>query len=115
LTAGKRQVIQAITLRYFNNERIRATPEIVYHAVRASFAVADDAGIDSVATYLWAIRDGYGTAPLGAMAAALVSAAADPATRRYLRSELGSQAVLASRRVLSDDQYCRSMSMRVAA
>ncbi len=62
LTAGKRQVIQAITLRYFNNERIRATPEIVYHAARASFAVADGAGIDRVATYLWAIRDGYGTA-----------------------------------------------------
>jgi O-acetyl-ADP-ribose deacetylase (regulator of RNase III) len=59
LTAGKRKVI---TLRYFNGERIRAAPEIVYHAARSAFAVADAAGVGSVATYLWAIRDGYGTA-----------------------------------------------------
>jgi hypothetical protein len=31
LTAGKRQVIQATTLRYFDGERIPATPDIVYH------------------------------------------------------------------------------------
>ncbi len=36
LTAGKRKVIQAITLRYFNGERIRATPDIVYHAARST-------------------------------------------------------------------------------
>src|SRR5260370_40422265 len=77
LTAGKRKIIQAITLRYFNEERIRATPEIVYHAARAAFAIADEAGIDSIATYLWAIRDGYSTAPPAEMAAALVLAAAD--------------------------------------
>jgi O-acetyl-ADP-ribose deacetylase (regulator of RNase III) len=80
LTAGKRKVIQAITLRYFNGERIRATPEIVYHAARSAFAVADAAGIGSVATYLWAIRDGYGTARPAEMAASLVRAAADHGT-----------------------------------
>jgi hypothetical protein len=64
-------------LRYFSGDRIRATPEIVYHAARSAFAVADDAGIDSVATYLWAIRDGYGTARPAQMAEALVQAAAD--------------------------------------
>jgi O-acetyl-ADP-ribose deacetylase (regulator of RNase III) len=77
LTAGKRIVIQAITLRYLHGQRIRATPEIVYHAARSSFAVADEAGIDSMATYLWAIRDGYGTARPAEMAAALVRAPAD--------------------------------------
>ena len=77
LTAGARRVIQAITVRYVNGERIRATPEIVYHAARSAFAVADDAGIDSIATYLWAIRDGYGTARPAAMARALINAAAD--------------------------------------
>lgn len=44
LTAGRRQVIQAITLRYINGEPIRATPEIVYHAARYAFAVAEEAG-----------------------------------------------------------------------
>ena len=77
LTAGKRKVIQAITLRYFNGERIRATPEIVYHVAVSGFAVADEAGIGSIATYLWAIRDGYGTARPAEMAAALARAAAD--------------------------------------
>jgi len=77
LTAGNRKVIQAITLRYVDGEPIRATPEIVYHAARSAFAQADGAGIDSVATYLWAIRDGYGTARPSEMAAALVNAAAD--------------------------------------
>ncbi len=62
LTAGKCRVIQAITIRYFNGQPIRATPEIVYHAARAAFARADAGLINSVATYLWAIRDGYGTA-----------------------------------------------------
>jgi hypothetical protein len=46
LTAGKRKLIQAITLRYFDHERIRATPEIVYHAARSAFAMADKAGIE---------------------------------------------------------------------
>jgi O-acetyl-ADP-ribose deacetylase (regulator of RNase III) len=77
LTAGKRGVIQAITIRYFNGQLIRATPEIVYHAARSAFAVADEAGIDSVATYLRAIRDGYGTARPAEMASALIEAAAD--------------------------------------
>ena len=77
LTAGQRKVIQAITLRYFVGERIRATTEIVYHAARSAFAVADDAGINSVATYLWAIGDGYGTGRLSEMASALVRAAVD--------------------------------------
>jgi O-acetyl-ADP-ribose deacetylase (regulator of RNase III) len=77
LTTGKRQVIQAITLRYVNGEPIRATAEIVYHAARSAFAVADEAGIRSIATYLWAIRDGYGTARPAAMTIALVKAAAD--------------------------------------
>jgi O-acetyl-ADP-ribose deacetylase (regulator of RNase III) len=76
-TAGQRKVIQAITLRYFDGERIRATTEIVYHAARSAFAVADQAGIDSVATYLWAIRDGYGTARPAEMASALVRVAVD--------------------------------------
>ena len=49
----------------------------MYHAARSAFAVADEAGIDSIATYLWAIRDGYGTARPAEMAAALVRAAAD--------------------------------------
>jgi O-acetyl-ADP-ribose deacetylase (regulator of RNase III) len=80
LTAGKRQVIQAITLRYFNHERIRATPEMVYHAARSAFAIADEAGIDSIATYLWAIRDGYGTARPAEMASALIRAAIDHGT-----------------------------------
>ena len=62
MTAGNRKVIQAITLRYVDGEPIRETPEIVYHAARSAFAQADGEGIDSVATYLWAIRDG--TAPL---------------------------------------------------
>jgi O-acetyl-ADP-ribose deacetylase (regulator of RNase III) len=70
LTVGKRKVLQAITIRYFNGGPIRATPEIVYHAARSAFAVADEAGIDSIATYLWAIRDGYGTARPAEMAAA---------------------------------------------
>jgi O-acetyl-ADP-ribose deacetylase (regulator of RNase III) len=52
LTAGKRKVIQAITLRYVDGEPIRATPEIVYHAARSAFAQLDSAGIDSAATYL---------------------------------------------------------------
>ena len=77
MTAGKRKVIQAITLRYFNGDRIRATPAIIYHAARAAFAVADDASIDSGVTYLWAVRDGYGTARPAEMASALVRAAAD--------------------------------------
>jgi O-acetyl-ADP-ribose deacetylase (regulator of RNase III) len=80
LTAGTRKVIQAITLRYLNGQPIRATPAIVYHAARSAFACADEAGIDRVATYLWAIRDGYGTARPAEMAAALVSAAADHGT-----------------------------------
>ena len=49
----------------------------MYHAARSAFAVADEAGIETVATYLWAIRDGYGTARPSEMAAALVNAAAD--------------------------------------
>lgn len=77
LTAGRRKVIQAITLRYLGGERIRATPEIVYHASRSAFTVADEAGIESVATYLWAIREGYATAGPAEMARALISAAAD--------------------------------------
>jgi O-acetyl-ADP-ribose deacetylase (regulator of RNase III) len=80
LTAGKRKVIQAITLRYFNSERIRATAEIVYHTARSAFAIADEAGLDSIATYLWAIRDGYGTARPAEMAGILVRAAADHGT-----------------------------------
>ncbi len=62
VTAGKRQVTQAITLWYFNHVRIRATPEIVYHAARSALPVADQASPETVATYLWAIREGYGTA-----------------------------------------------------
>jgi O-acetyl-ADP-ribose deacetylase (regulator of RNase III) len=77
LTAGRRGIIQAITIRYVNGQRIRATPEIVYRAARSAFALADDAGIESVATYLWAIRDGYGTARPADTARALISAAAD--------------------------------------
>ena len=77
LTAGKHKIVQAITLRYFNGERIPATPEIVYHAARSAFAVADDDGITSLATYLWAIRDGYGTARPAGMAEMLLRAAAD--------------------------------------
>ena len=64
-------------IRYVNGQRIRATPEIVYRAARSAFALADDAGIESVATYLWAIRDGYGTARPADTARALVNAAAD--------------------------------------
>lgn len=77
MTGGTRKVIQAITLRYFTGERIRATREIVYRAARSAFIASDEAGIDSVATYIWAIRDGYGTARPAEMAAALVRAAAD--------------------------------------
>jgi hypothetical protein len=77
LTAGRRKVIHAITLRYFNSQRVRATSEIVFHAARAPFAIADQARIDSIATYLWAIRDGYGTVRPAAMASALITAAAD--------------------------------------
>lgn len=80
LTTGKRKVVQAITLRYFNSQRIRATPEIIYHAARSAFARTDEAGIDSVATYLWAIRDHYATARPAEMAAMLVEAAADHGT-----------------------------------
>jgi hypothetical protein len=32
---GPRRVIQAITVRYVNGQRIRATPEIVYRAARS--------------------------------------------------------------------------------
>jgi len=77
LTAGRRRVIQAITIRYVNGQRIRATPEIVYRAARSAFALADDSRIESVATYLWAIRDGCGTARAADTARALINAAAD--------------------------------------
>jgi hypothetical protein len=80
LKDGKRAVIQAITLRHLARERIRATPEVVYHSARSAFAVADDAVIDSIATCLWAIRDGYGTARPAEMASALVRAAVDHGT-----------------------------------
>jgi hypothetical protein len=45
--------------------------------VRSAFAVADETGIESIATYLWAIRDGYGTARPAQMAEMLLRAAAD--------------------------------------
>jgi hypothetical protein len=87
LKEGKRAVIQAITLRHLARERIRATPELVYHSARSAFAVADDAGIDSLATCLWAIRDGYGTARPAEMASALVRAAVEHGTQaRDLRN-----------------------------
>lgn len=89
-------------MRYVESEPIRATPEIVYHAARSAFAIADEAGIDSIATYLWVIREGYGTARPAHMAEALIRAAADHGTaainlRRIaiLRTELRSQAILA--------------------
>lgn len=52
----------------------------MYHAARSAFACADEVGIDSIATYLWAIRDGYGTARPAEMAAALAKAAIDHGT-----------------------------------
>src|SRR5262249_16934749 len=77
LTGGSRRVIQAIPMPYPPSEPIRATPEIVYHAARNALAAADAAGIDSIATYLWVIRDGYGTARPPEMASALIRAGLD--------------------------------------
>jgi hypothetical protein len=49
----------------------------VYRAARSAFTLADDSGIESFATYLWAIRDRYATARPADTARALISAAAD--------------------------------------
>src|SRR5438132_3696691 len=45
---------------------------------RSPFAVAEEAGIDSIATYLWAIRNGHS------------NARRQPSPHRHLRAEHGS-------------------------
>jgi len=57
--------------RFVQRPRSCTTP------ARSSFAVAEEAGIDSIATYLWAIRNGHSNARPAVISAALIRAAAD--------------------------------------
>jgi hypothetical protein len=79
LPGGPRKVLQAVTIQYVNNnkDRVMASPEIVYHAARSAFERADDGGINTLATYLWATRPRYATERPARMAAALFRAAVD--------------------------------------
>jgi O-acetyl-ADP-ribose deacetylase (regulator of RNase III) len=79
-TSPIRRIIQAITIRYDNNsQRVPATPEIVYGAVRAGLEKAEIYHIGAVATYLMAVRPGFATAPPEEMSEALFRAVLDHA------------------------------------
>jgi O-acetyl-ADP-ribose deacetylase (regulator of RNase III) len=79
-TGPVRWIIQAITIGYYNDgQRVLATPEIVYRAVRAGLEKAEIYHIGEVATYLMAVRPAFATAPPGEMSEALFRAVHDHA------------------------------------
>jgi O-acetyl-ADP-ribose deacetylase (regulator of RNase III) len=76
----RRRIIQAITIAYPGNPRVRATPEILYRATRAGLERAEFYRVSSVATYLMAARfPDYATKPEQVMAEALCRALIDHA------------------------------------
>jgi O-acetyl-ADP-ribose deacetylase (regulator of RNase III) len=75
----RRWVLQAITMEYRHGQRVPATPEVVYGAVRAALEKAEAFRMPSVATYLMVQRPGYGSARPEVMAEALMEALVDHA------------------------------------
>ena len=79
-TTPLRRVVQAITIHYDQTGKRRpATPAIVYRAVRAGLEKAEIYPIPAVATYLMAIRPGYGAGSDDQLADALFRAFVDHA------------------------------------
>lgn len=84
-----RFVIQAVTIRYDRSgSRQPATPQIVYRAVRSALEKAEIFHVDTIATYLMAIRPGYGAVSDDLLADALCRALVDHAAIAHSIQEI---------------------------
>lgn len=112
LAGGSRTVIQAVTIGYRDDLKIRASSAVVYHATRSALEVAKATEARTVALYLFAIRPDYGSERGSTLVDALLRAIVDHGEAR----PIGSATVLVcesdpKRRDLARECFYRAESL----